>query len=118
MSPARIRATIGVVVGAIAVLACSDQTTAPDSRRPAPLSVVPITGPLSSPQWHARTRSLVAQANQNAIAATRTYAAVAIAQYRAVLAVDKQLDTEGEQPESGLGAGGRSRYEAHRGAVA
>ena len=117
MSPARIRATIGLVVGAIAVLACGDATTAPNPG-PVAASVTPISSALSSPQWLARTRTLVAQANQSPVAATRTYAAVAIAQYRAVLAVEKQISDEGALPENGLDAGGRSRYEAQRGAVA
>ena len=45
------------------------------------------------------------------------YAALSVAQYRAILAVDEHRSTEGTLAAQGFGKGGRSRYEAHRGAV-
>jgi membrane-associated phospholipid phosphatase len=45
------------------------------------------------------------------------YAALSVAQYRAILAVDEHLSTEGTLAAQGFGKGGRSQYEAHRGAV-
>ena len=71
----------------------------------------------TSPGWNAQARQLVAGGNMSAIAAARVYAALGLAQYRAVLAVD---DTEGdiELSENGVGAGGRSAVESRRGAVA
>ncbi|HET9386372.1 MAG TPA: vanadium-dependent haloperoxidase [Gemmatimonadales bacterium] len=67
--------------------------------------------------WHERARSLAAAGNMSPLAAARVYAALSVAQYRAVSATD-DADTDGLVPESGLGAGGRSALDAHRGAVA
>ena len=59
--------------------------------------------------WHERARSLVAANNLSPLAAARVFAALSVAQYRAVGATDDA---------NGLGAGGRSAFEAQRGAVA
>jgi membrane-associated phospholipid phosphatase len=80
--------------------------------------VTPFTTELSSPVWQQRARGLVAANNQNAQAASRVYAALSIAQYRAVQAVDGKKASDDELADHGLGKGGRSRFEARRGAVA
>jgi len=59
----------------------------------------------------------VAANNLSPLAAARVYAALSVAQYRAVMATDDP-DRDGQLPANGLGIGGRSALEAHRGAVA
>jgi membrane-associated phospholipid phosphatase len=81
---------------------------------------VPFSEGLASPAWQALARDQVAGARLNPVAATRVYATLAVAAYRAVLAVER---AEGEPateplPGEGLGRGGRERLEAERGAVA
>ena len=73
----------------------------------------------SSLGWQERARGLVAGANLSPLAAARVYAALSVAQYRAVSATD-DADTDGSLPADGggIGAGGRAALEAHRGAVA
>jgi membrane-associated phospholipid phosphatase len=119
MRTGRIRTAAGLAVVAIGLLACTDVPTAPAPApaRPA-LSAAPLSPGISSPKWQQRARSLVGANNQSPIAAGRTYAAVSIAQYRAVLAAEKQLSNEGALPQNGMPVGGTSRYEALRGAVA
>jgi membrane-associated phospholipid phosphatase len=51
------------------------------------------------------------------LAAIRVYAALSVAQYRAVMATPDS-DQDGQLPANGVGAGGRSALEARRGAVA
>ncbi|HYC51864.1 MAG TPA: phosphatase PAP2 family protein [Gemmatimonadaceae bacterium] len=51
------------------------------------------------------------------MAASRVYAALAVAQYRAVNRID-DADSDGAMPQHGVGAGGRAALEARRGAVA
>jgi len=71
----------------------------------------------SSIGWQQEARALAAGANMSPLAAARVYAAVGVAQYRAVVEID-DADTDGQLPENGVGAGGRSALEARRGAVA
>ena len=115
-----------LVGGAIAVLmACSDQQTAPTAvlgqdagitRRP---NLRAATATIS---WQAETRSQVAAHRLNPSTATRVYALVSVAQYGALVSLDEDGHTDavlGAQPDvNGYGAGGRSRFEAERGAVA
>jgi membrane-associated phospholipid phosphatase len=71
----------------------------------------------SSIEWQAEARRLVGVHNMSALAAARVYAALGVAQYRAVMsATDSPAD--GELPVNGIGAGGRAALEANRGAVA
>lgn len=71
----------------------------------------------SSPGWQEQARTLVAANSLNPMAAARIIAALSVAQYRAVMATNDS-DNDGELPAQGVGAGGRSAVEAHRGAVA
>ena len=88
------------------VLGCADGPTAPPDSSVAQ-SVTLSSAQLLSPQWQERARSLVAANSPSPPAAGRTYAALSVAQYRAVLAAD-----EDQGPD-----GGRSRFEKRRGAV-
>jgi membrane-associated phospholipid phosphatase len=77
---------------------------------------------LSTTRWQAQTRTLVAGHRLMPIAATRVYALAAVAQYGALVSLDERGHTDAvlaSQPDvDGFGAGGRSRYESERGAVA
>jgi hypothetical protein len=119
MISSRQRSAAGLVISAAALLACADQPTAPvvNSSAP-PLKAASFSTELLSPQWQEQIRALVRTNLVSPIAAGRMYAALSVAQYRAILAVDEHLNTEGTLAGQGFGAGGRSRYEAHRGAVA
>ena len=102
------------------VASCSDPTMSSPaltaSRDASSQASVP-TEPLTL-EWQARARALVSAGLLNPLAAERVYAAVSVAQYRAVNAVAEQVDTDGQLSENGLGEGGRSMIEAQRGAVA
>jgi hypothetical protein len=67
--------------------------------------------------WQERARAMAASANMSPLAATRMYAAVSVAQYRAVLAIPDHDRTD-VTLEQGIGAGGRNAVELCRGAVA
>jgi len=67
--------------------------------------------------WQEQARSLVAANNLSVLAAARIYAALSVAQYRAVIAI-QDPDAQGDPGAHGIGAGGRSELEAQRGAVA
>ena len=108
----------GLVISVAAVLGCADQPTAPEPQPSTPaLKVAPFSTDLLSPQWQEQVRALVRSNAVSPIAGGRIYAAVSVAQYRAIIAVDEDLSTEGTLANHGFGAGGRSRFEAHRGAV-
>jgi membrane-associated phospholipid phosphatase len=119
MSRSRLYTIPTLALVAAMAMACSEQSTAPTSRAPtnedrtaSKLSVTP-----SSVGWQAQARSLVAANNLSVLAAARIYAALSVAQYRAVMAV-QDPDAHGNSTDHGIGAGGRSELEAQRGAVA
>jgi hypothetical protein len=117
MLASRQRSATALVIG-VASFACADQTTAPvphDS--PPALKATPFSTALLSPQWQEQIRVLVSSNSISPTVAGRMFAALSVAQYRAILAVDQQLGPEGTLPDQGFGAGGRSLYEARRGAV-
>jgi membrane-associated phospholipid phosphatase len=118
MLSSRQRSCAGLVISAAALLACADQPTAPvvDSSAP-PLKAASFSTELLSPQWQGQLRTLVPANLVPPTVAGRIYAALSVAQYRAILAVDEHLSTEGTLAAQGFGKGGRSQYEAHRGAV-
>jgi membrane-associated phospholipid phosphatase len=118
MLSSRQRSAAGLVLSAAALLACADQPTAPVPHSSAPpLKAAPFSTELLSPQWQEQARALVRANAVSPIAAGRMFAALSVAQYRAIVAVDEHLSTEGALAAQGFGEGGRSRYEAHRGAV-
>jgi len=106
-----------MIVAAVAVTAsaCSDYSLAPV--RPSNARIASDVVAPSSIGWQEQARALAAGANMSPLAASRVYAALGVAQYRAVLEIDG-VDTDGVLPEHGLGAGGRSALDARRGAVA
>lgn len=108
--------TASVVISLAAVFACTDPPTAPVSNLSPALKVTPFVTELLSPQWQQRARTLVGANSLGPPAAGRIYAALSVAQYRAVVAADAQ-SASGTLPGNGLAAGGRSRAEALRGAV-
>ena len=72
---------------------------------------------LSSVGWQQQARTLVAANNMSPLAAARVHAALSVAEYQAVMAINDS-DTDGQLPETGVGRGGRRALEARRGAVA
>src|SRR5438876_4260376 len=87
-------------------------------------SGVPLTEGLASPAWQQLARNFIMQSplSGNSAKATRVYAYLSVAQYDAVVRAEDAIggsESETETtPGNGLGAGGRSRLEADRGAVA
>ncbi|CAN5699384.1 hypothetical protein BH23GEM9_BH23GEM9_19820 [soil metagenome] len=67
-------------------------------------------------EWHHTARGLVAANSFNPLVAGRTFAALGMAQHQAIQAANDQAGGSGKG--DGVGVGGRSLYEAHRGAVA
>jgi membrane-associated phospholipid phosphatase len=107
--------SVALAVTAVAWFACSDSPAAPERATPA-LAATPFETELLSTRWQERARSLVRTHAVGPVPAGRVYAGLSIAQYRAVVAADPQASTQ--QPRgAGFGAGGRSGYEALRGAV-
>jgi membrane-associated phospholipid phosphatase len=71
----------------------------------------PVLTPVASLDWQQSARDLVAANKLSVLAAARIYAALSVAEYGAVMAVD---NGNGDEEPSG----GRSGHEARRGAVA
>ena len=115
--------TFGLALVAITAASCSEQSTAPPAmsrgaidafaaRGASDLAAVP-----SSLGWQEQARTLVGANNLNPLAATRVYAALSVAQYRAILATEDR-DPDGQLAANGIGSGGRSALEEQRGAIA
>src|SRR2546422_4695684 len=85
-------------------------------------SGVPSTEGLASPAWQETARTFITQSSLsgNSAAATRVYAYLSVAQHDAVVRAEDAIGGDQSQTDAtlgnGLGAGGRSRLEAHRGA--
>lgn len=108
----------GAALTMITAAACSPQGTAPlplafAAATPAStqLAVTP-----TSIAWQEQARSLVAERGMSPLAAARVFAALSVAQFRAVKAAN--ADEGGVLLASGVGSGGRRALEAQRGAVA
>jgi len=107
-----------------ALSACADGVTDPPSAPALSTSSAtasrsfPVT--LASMDWQAQGRALVAAGSLSPIVAARVYGLLGVAQYGAVVDADKSVDGDGalQQNGQGFGDGGRSRFEARRGAVA
>lgn len=121
MSRSRLYPIRALALFAAMLTACSEQSTAPTSRAStderAGRSVSELAVTPSSVGWQEHARSLVAANNLSPLAAARIYAALSVAQYRAVMAIHDP-DANSESSTQGVGAGGRSALEAQRGAVA
>jgi membrane-associated phospholipid phosphatase len=104
-------------LAAAAVTACSGEIP---PVAPVGVSAARVMSDVVAPSsigWQEQARALAAGARMSPLAAARLYAAVGVAQYRAVMEIDDD-DAGGQLPENGVGAGGRSALEARRGAVA
>lgn len=118
---AGIRSAGRTAVVALLIAGCAEQATAPEGgvlgssregRSALELDVMP-----SSTGWQLQARALVAANNISPLAAARVLAALGVAQYRAVVAIDDR-DGGGVLSDQGIGAGGRAALEGRRGAVA
>lgn len=110
-------ASISAVLAIFAVAACSEEGPRLTTVEWDPDRAVSTLPAPSSVGWQQEARALVAGAGMSPLAAARVYAAVGVAQYRAVVELD-DVDTDGRLPDNGMGAGGRRALEARRGAVA
>lgn len=112
--------SVGLMAAAAVALACADGSTSPLTSTSAAArasdGVPDFDTPLSI-AWQEQARTLVGANNLSPLAAARVYAALSVAQYHAVTAIDDP-DTDGQLPTSGVAQGGRSALEARRGAVA
>jgi len=111
--------TLALVAGVVTVMtACSEESTAPPqfSYQPAGGKSPELAGSLSSVGWQERARTLAAAGNMSPLAAARVYAALSVAQYRAVMSIE----TTGHDgtPLEVLVGEGRSLLEGQRGALA
>jgi membrane-associated phospholipid phosphatase len=101
---------------ALTILAgCEPDATSPEPV-PAP-NVTPAGAPVTL-EWQALARSLVGAHRYNALAAARVYAALSVAQQRAVAKAEMDPVGASDVPASSEEAGGRALYEARRGAIA
>jgi membrane-associated phospholipid phosphatase len=92
---------------------CAGDTAGPGARSSQLATFV--TAPVSL-DWQAQARGLVGANRLSPLAAGRVYAALSVAQNRALKTADQQVPADaGDQ--NGFGPGGRNRYEARRGAV-
>jgi hypothetical protein len=118
MSRTSHRSALGLLLALGFALSCADPASAPIVAPTDAKATSPVVEALSSPAWHQQARSLVAANNLTSYAGGRIYAALGIAQYRAVVEADGNKGADGTLPAHGIGAGGRAGLESRRGAVA
>jgi hypothetical protein len=119
-SSARRSFQILFVLAIPALSACADRVTDP-ALSPSSAAMARSSFPtaLASVGWQEQGRLLIAPRRVSPIDAARIYALLGVAQYGAVVDADKALSTDGVVSDGpGFGEGGRSRFEARRGAVA
>src|SRR5712671_6482622 len=91
---------IGLMALTVATVSCADSSTSPSTSATsvarASRGVSEFVAPASI-GWQEQARTLVAANNLSPLAAERVYAALSVAQYHAVLAVDNS-DTDGLLP--------------------
>ena len=104
-----------LVLVATAPQGCDREPTMPGGP---PVQISESPTPLVSVEWQEQARTLVGGARMSALAGGRVYAALSVAQYRAIKDADRELPPDEEKTNFGFEAGGRSRYETRRGAVA
>lgn len=95
-----------------ALAACNEETVAPV----APARDVVFDSRPVTLEWQEQARALVAAHSVNALAGGRVYAAVSVAAHRAIQEVERNIP--GEKTGGLPAGGGRSLFEARRGAVA
>jgi membrane-associated phospholipid phosphatase len=107
----RVAAALALAMLAACEPATTDPTTASSE---AGLRAPPVTL-----EWQQTARSIVAERSMSPLAAARLFAGASMAAMRAVETVDAATGALAGGPGgNGYGPGGRSRYEARRGAVA
>lgn len=110
--------TATLALGVVTLGGCSPDAASRGPTAPAgpAIAVASVPAGLVTLEWQEQARSLAAANRYSPLAAGRLYAAVSVAQHRAIEAVD------GTPALAGLGtgasAGGRRQMEARRGAVA
>jgi hypothetical protein len=96
--------------------------TAPSASLAASHADAPFNDGLASTAWQVTARTLVAQANFGPPPAARAYPLLGVAQYLAVQQAQAAIGGNDEEAsdasDNGIGAGGRRRLEADRGAIA
>ena len=107
----RITPRLGWLALAALAVACREGSRLVAPPVDASAAGVPFTGGLVSPAWQQKATTLVARGSFNPQAAARAFALLAVAEYRAVQRAEAT-------PGNGIGGGGRSRLETHRGAIA
>jgi membrane-associated phospholipid phosphatase len=113
--------TLALVASVVTVMtACSDESTAPPrfSYQPAGGKSPELAGSLSSVGWQERARTLAAAGNMSPLAAARVYAALSVAQYRAVMSIETPGPGHDGTPLEVLVGEGRNLLEGQRGALA
>jgi membrane-associated phospholipid phosphatase len=111
---------IALMAIAIGMVSCTDGSVSPLTSRASAVGASQGVSAFVAPAslgWQQQARTLVGANNLSPLAAARVYAALSVAQYHAVEAIDDS-ETDGQVPANGVGRGGRSALEAHRGAVA
>jgi membrane-associated phospholipid phosphatase len=120
MSPGLLQKTASFAV-ALSAAACSAQPenhpTSIEIKDAPSQSLVALSARPASLGWQDQARTLVGVNNMSPLAAARVYAALSVAQFSAVTAVNDS-ESDGQLSANGVGAGGRSALEANRGAVA
>lgn len=112
----RFRRFTPAVLALVILAACDEGATAPTavSMSAARVRAAPVTL-----EWQQTARDLAVSRNMNPLVGWRMFAASSMAAMRAVESVDAAADASaGGAGGHGYGPGGRSRYEARRGAVA
>lgn len=121
MSRSTLSTSLGLALATLALTSCSEPPIVPVPGA----TVVSTEGRAAvhrdftpaSVGWQEQGRALVGANNLSPLAAARVYAALSVAQYRAVVSVDRG-DRDDKKHGDGFGKGGRSGFEARRGAVA
>jgi membrane-associated phospholipid phosphatase len=105
-----------LVLSTFVLFACAEQAPLAPPVRPE-AGVADFTAPPIALDWQQQARTLVAANNLSPLAAARIFAALSVAQYGALNDADTQSAADGGLANHGIGAGGRARFEAERGAV-
>jgi len=108
------------MAAAVVTVSCADGSTSPLKSVAAAASADRGASDFVAPAsvgWQEQARTLVVSNNLSPLAAVRVYAALSVAQFRAVSTIDNS-GRDGEFREDGDGRGGRRELEAQRGAVA
>lgn len=112
----RLRIPAAAALAAALLTSCDTSPTEPTLT---PQSSITLHAPTVTLEWQQQARTLVAQGSMSPPAASRLFAGTSLAALRAVETVDASTDAPDRgRKRNGFGHGGRSRYEARRGAVA